>query len=83
MNPLLLGQHHSEEIFRSHIEKYGVHVELNTELVGFSQDENGVTTQVVRRSGGSEVHEIIRTPFMIGADGARGRLRSTSRDGMS
>ena len=69
------GLMHTEDLmvhFRSHIEKYGVHVELNTELVSFSQDADGVTAHVVKRSDGSEVTETIRTPFMIGADGARG-----------
>lgn len=71
----MLGQHHAEEIFRSHIEKYGVSVELNTELVSLEQDADGVTAQIVRRDeDGKEVKESIRTPFLIGADGARGLL---------
>lgn len=69
----MLGQHHAEEIFRSHIEKYGVSVELNTELVSLDQDVDGVTAHVVRRDDdGKEVKESIRTPFLIGADGAKG-----------
>ncbi len=68
----MLGQHHAEEIFRSHIESYGTRVELNTELVSFEQDANGVTAHLIKRDGDSEVHENAHTPFLIGADGAKG-----------
>lgn len=72
---MLLGQHHAEEIFRSHIKKYGVSVELSTELVSLDQDADGVIAHVVRRDeDGNEVKETIRTPFLIGADGAKGLL---------
>ena len=71
---MILGQHHSEEIFRSHIESYGTYVELSTELVGFEQDADGVTAHLIKRNGDSEVHEDVHAPFLIGADGAKGML---------
>lgn len=72
INTLLLGQHHAEEIFRAHIEKFGVHVELGSTLVDFEQDSVGVTAHIVKKSGDFESREVIRTPFLIGTDGSRG-----------
>lgn len=71
---MLLGQHHSEEILRTHIASYGLHVELHTELIGLEQDAEGVTAHLIRGEDGLEIHEDVRTPFVIGADGAKGRL---------
>ncbi|KAF7798986.1 hypothetical protein EIP86_010215 [Pleurotus ostreatoroseus] len=74
-NPWIIGQSHNEEIIRSHLEKHGVHVELNTELVGFEQDANGVTAQIVKHSSSSDVPETFHASFLVGAEGARSVVR--------
>ena len=71
----MLGQGSYEGILRQHIAKYGVQVELNTELVGFEQDADGVTAHVIKHDGDKDVPETIRTEFLVGADGARGAVR--------
>lgn len=70
---MLLGQHHTEEILRAHIAKYGIHVELGTELVGFEQDEDGVTVHLRKTALGQDTTEAedFRTPFLIAGDGAK------------
>ncbi len=72
-NPWIIGQSHNEAIVRSHLEKLGVHVELNTELVSFEQDANGVTAQVVKHDGSSDVPETVLASYVVGAEGARSK----------
>ncbi|KAM5533896.1 hypothetical protein V8D89_012436 [Ganoderma adspersum] len=68
-----MSQYIIEGIFRDHLAKSGVHIELGTEPVSLEQDSDGVT--VVVKKAGSEATEIIRTPYVIGADGAKGFTR--------
>lgn len=70
-NPWMIGQGHNEEILRSHLAKYNVHVELNTELVGFEQNAGSVTVKVIKRDGGDEKVETASVDWLVGADGAR------------
>ncbi|RDX51467.1 hypothetical protein OH76DRAFT_1346666 [Lentinus brumalis] len=73
-NPLLvLSQYLTEGIFRDHLLKYGVQVELGTEPVSIAQDETGVSVSL-RHVGVQEV-ETVRYAYVIGADGARGFTR--------
>ena len=55
-------------------------VELNTELVSIEQDTEGVTAHIIKREGGKETKETFRTPFLIGADGAKGLFSSLFPD---
>lgn len=62
-----------EGIFRDHLAKLGVQVELATELVALAQDAKGVTATLKHTaSTGEESTETFRASYIIGADGARG-----------
>ncbi|KAF7798976.1 hypothetical protein EIP86_010205 [Pleurotus ostreatoroseus] len=76
-NAWIIGQAHNEEILRRHLAKHSVHVELNTELVGYEHDDEKVVAHVIKRKGGEEISEDIPTPFLIGADGAASTVRKT------
>ncbi|HET9989679.1 MAG TPA: FAD-dependent monooxygenase, partial [Kofleriaceae bacterium] len=62
MEPILLGA----------AGRRGSTIRLGTELVGFTQDDRGVTAQVKDRASG-ELSEI-RAKYLIGADGGRSRV---------
>ena len=49
-------------------------VERGTELVDFSQDEQGVTARLVKHEGDQDVEETMRAGYLVGADGARSEL---------
>ncbi len=70
---LVLSQYLTEGIFRDHLLKYGVQVELGTEPVSIAQDETGVSVSL-RHVGVQEV-ETVRYAYVIGADGARGESK--------
>ncbi|TFK39697.1 FAD binding domain-containing protein [Crucibulum laeve] len=74
-NPVVLGQHHHEAILRAHLEKYGCHVEIATELHSFEQHESHVTAHLVHDNGEKQVTETANFPWLIGADGARSIVR--------
>ena len=70
---MTVSQFHTEGVFREHLAKYGVRVELHTELVSMSQDDEGVTVTLKKvGEDGAEHTETIRAAYAIGADGARG-----------
>ena len=70
---VVLGQYKHQAILRSEIEKLGGRVEYGTSLVGFTQDDNGVTAQIVKTVGGKEEKEIPQFKYLIGADGGHSR----------
>ncbi|KAI1798121.1 FAD binding domain-containing protein [Ganoderma leucocontextum] len=75
-NGQAMSQYVTEGIFRDHLSKSGVHVELGTEPVSLEQDSDGVTVVVKKVvSDGSEATETIRAPYVVGADGAKGFTR--------
>ena len=76
-NGQAMSQYITENIFRDHLAKSGVNVELGTEPVSLEQDAD-VVTVVVKKviSDGSEATETIRAPYVIGADGAKGECSS-------
>lgn len=68
-----MSQYITEGIFRDHLAKSDVHVELSTEPISLEQDADGVTVVVKKvASDGSEASETIHAPYVIGADGAKG-----------
>ena len=69
-----MSQYITEDIFRAHLAKRGVRVELGTEPTYLEQDTDGVnvTVKKVDISNGTETTESIRAAYAIGADGARG-----------
>lgn len=77
MNPLTLGQDRLESIMRKHLEeRFGVVVELGTELVTFKQDENKVVAHLKKRvHEGEGITETLDVKYLIGTDG--GRSKST------
>jgi 2-polyprenyl-6-methoxyphenol hydroxylase-like FAD-dependent oxidoreductase len=72
-NAWVLGQSHTEAILRERLAGLGVTVELATELVGFTQDEQGVTATLSGPGG----LETVRAAYLVGADGARSVVRKT------
>ena len=72
-----LGQCFTESILRDHLGKYGVQVELGTELVDIQQGAETVTATVKRcHQGGSEEIEHIQAAYIIGGDGGKGEWNS-------
>lgn len=67
----MIGQGHNEEILRSHLAKYNVQVELNSELVSFEQDANSVTVNILKRDGTQEKTETALVDWLVGADSAK------------
>ncbi|QRO01911.1 FAD-dependent oxidoreductase [Archangium violaceum] len=70
-NIWMLPQWRTEELLRARLTALGGHVELATELIGFEQDEEGVTATLLRPGG----TERIRTSYLVGADGGRSFVR--------
>ncbi|KAI0674231.1 FAD binding domain-containing protein [Trametes maxima] len=70
-----IGQYLLEGIFRDHLTKLGVHIELGTELVSLEQDDGGVTATLKQSTDDGETHQRARVAYVIGADGARGATR--------
>ena len=72
----MLGQDRHEAVLRNHLANdYKTHVELGTELKSFVQTENYVESRLIKQVEGKEVEEVVRTEFLVGADGARGVVR--------
>ncbi len=70
-----MSQYVNEGIFRDRLSKHGVHVELGTEPASVEQDATGVT--VYLKHAGVDEAETARFSYVIGADGARGKLKLT------
>lgn len=69
--PLMIPQFRTERIMRDRLAELGGHVEFGRELVGFEQDEDGVT---VRLAGGG-LEEVLRVRNLVAADGGRSFVR--------
>lgn len=61
-----------ESILRSHLEKYGCSVELDTALESLEDDGERVLAKLVKKKDDEEVSEIFEASYLIGADGAKG-----------
>ncbi|KAK1230734.1 hypothetical protein PQX77_006184 [Marasmius sp. AFHP31] len=76
INGVVLGQDRHEAILRKRLANdYNTHVELGTEFKSFVQTENYVESRLVKQVDGKEVEEVVKTDFLVGADGARGVVR--------
>ena len=76
---LMMSQYLTEGIFRDHLAKYGVRVELRTEPELVEQDESGVNVTLKKvDEAGNESLESIKVGYIIGADGARGKAAPNS-----
>lgn len=69
--PLMLPQFLTERLMRERLSELGHGVEFGCELLGFEQDDTGVSARLGRKH--SEEH--IRARYLIGADGGRSFVR--------
>ena len=67
-----LPQTELEPILVSEANKLGVQMRFGWELESFTQDEQGVTAQILDRLSESTI--TVRARYMVGADGARSRI---------
>jgi 2-polyprenyl-6-methoxyphenol hydroxylase-like FAD-dependent oxidoreductase len=72
---LILGQDDNERIMGENLNKLGVTVQWNTELVGLEQETSAVTAQLKMANWKSQS---IRVPWVAGCDGARSAVRELS-----
>ncbi|WP_369257116.1 FAD-dependent monooxygenase [Geodermatophilus amargosae] len=68
-----LPQYDTERILGARLASQGVAVERGVELVGFAQDDEGVTAQLRHASGELET---TRAQYLVGCDGAHSAVRS-------
>lgn len=59
-------------MLRSHLERYGIHVELATELKSFEQHSDHIIATVLKTNGNEAIEETVQANYLVGADGARG-----------
>ena len=69
--PLMVPQFLTEGTMRERLAELGQRPEFGCELVGFAQDESGVTARLVGVAG----EETLRARFLVGADGGRSFVR--------
>ena len=67
-NAWMLGQSRTEKILRDKLAEYGVQVELDTAIVGFTQDADSVTAEL-------STGESLEVDYLVGADGGRSFVR--------
>ena len=72
---LMLGQDDNERIMGDNLQKLGVAVQWNTELIGLAQ-EPGVITATLKPVDGAAQN--IQVPWVAGCDGARSAVRKLS-----
>ncbi|MFD9891246.1 FAD-dependent monooxygenase [Amycolatopsis sp. NPDC059027] len=69
-NAWVLGQSQTEGILRDRLAELGVRVELGAGLVGFEQDDEGVTATLA-------TGEVVRAEYLVGADGGKSLVRKS------
>ncbi|MFD5157202.1 FAD-dependent monooxygenase [Streptomyces hawaiiensis] len=67
-----LPQYETERIIEEHLARFGTGIERGVELLGFTQDEDGVVSRIVTASG---AREELRSRFLVGCDGAHSTVR--------
>ncbi|GAV99130.1 protein [Lentinula edodes] len=78
INAVMLGQHRQQSILHRHLKKYGCEVEFHAELRSFKQYDDHVLATIIKRSfDGTEIPEVIKVPYVVGADGAHSTIRRT------
>jgi 2-polyprenyl-6-methoxyphenol hydroxylase-like FAD-dependent oxidoreductase len=70
---LFITQIGLEPLLRQHAQARGAEHRYATELVGFEQDDDGVTAVIRPRDGGPE--ETVRADYLVAADGAHSPVR--------
>ncbi|MFD3403945.1 FAD-dependent monooxygenase [Kribbella sp. NPDC058693] len=67
-NARMLGQSRTEKILRDKLAEYGVNVELDTAIVGFTQTGDSVTAEL-------STGETVAVDYLVGADGGKSFVR--------
>ncbi|MFB7160500.1 FAD-dependent monooxygenase [Streptomyces sp. NPDC056242] len=67
-----LPQYETERLIEEYVGGLGTFIERNTELLSFTQDEDGVTA-LLRTDSGAE--EELRVRYLVGCDGAHSTVR--------
>lgn len=67
-NARMLGQSRTEQILRDKLAEYGVSVELNTAITGFTQSAKAVTAEL-------STGETLTVDYLVGADGGKSFVR--------
>ncbi|MGW6737426.1 FAD-dependent monooxygenase [Streptomyces sp. NPDC055013] len=67
-----LPQYETERILEEHLARFGTGIERGTELLEFTQHEDGVVSRVVTASGAAQE---LRSRFLVGCDGAHSTVR--------
>lgn len=67
-NARMLGQSRTEKILRDKLSEYGVTVELDTAIVGFTQTDDSVTAEL-------STGETVEVDYLVGADGGKSFVR--------
>jgi len=67
--PLMVPQFQTEGVMRERLTELGHHVAFGQELMGFAQDDAGVTAEVGDAT--------VRARYLVGADGGRSLVRHT------
>ncbi|WP_207101116.1 FAD-dependent oxidoreductase [Paracoccus shandongensis] len=68
---LMIPQFLTERIMRERLAELGGYVGFGCELIGFEQDETGVTAHIASAAG----RETLRCRYLVGADGGRSFVR--------
>jgi len=76
---LICSQELLEPVLRERAQDGGADVRFSTEVAGFTQDDDGVTAEIV--ADGEPVS--VRATYMVAADGVRGRTREALGVGRS
>lgn len=69
--PLMIPQFLTEGTMRDRLAEFGHGVEFGCELIGFEQDDDGVTARLIGKTG----EEVVRSRYLVGADGGRSFVR--------
>ena len=67
-----MPQYDTERILEEFLTRFGTWIERGTELVSFSQDDDGVTSRLITSAGAEEE---IRSRYLVGCDGAHSLVR--------
>lgn len=73
VHAVAITQDRLEPILRERARELGAQLRLGTELLGLTQDDNGVTTTLRHRADGHEYR--LRAQYVVAADGATSPLR--------
>ena len=69
--PLMIPQFLTEGVMRDRLAEFGHSVEFGCELIGFEQDDDGVTARLVGKAG----EQVVRSRYLVGTDGGHSFVR--------